>query len=114
MKTKKYTRKAAGIDTGKHKLDIAIHGSHDPLEVANDTAGHEQLIEWLVERKIKRIGIEASGGYEKAVVAALRPAGFQVIVFQAQAGPLLCRLQTAAGQERSHRRSPDRQVRGLL
>lgn len=82
MKTKKYNRKAAGIDTGKDKLDIAVHGSPDLLEVANDTAGHEQLIEWLVERKIKRIGIEASGGYEKAVVAALRLAGFQVIVFQ--------------------------------
>jgi transposase len=72
MKTKKDNRKAAGIDTGKDKLDIAIHGAHDLLEVANDTAGHEQLIEWLGERKIKRVGIEASGGYEKAVVAALR------------------------------------------
>ena len=84
MKMKKYSRKAAGIDTGKDKLDIAIHGSKDILEVANDGAGHEQLIAWLVERKIKRVGIESSGCYGKAVVAALRQASFQVMVFQPQ------------------------------
>ena len=82
MKKKQYSQKAAGIDTGKDKLDIAVHGSPDVSRVANDDAGHEQLIEWLVERKISRVGIEATGGYEKAVVAALRRAGFQVIVFQ--------------------------------
>lgn len=82
MKMKKYNRKAAGIDTGKDKLDIAIHGANDLLEVANAAAGHEQLIAWLGARKVKRIGIEASGGYERAVTAALRLANFQVIVFQ--------------------------------
>jgi transposase len=82
MKRKQYNRKAAGIDTGKDKLDIAIHGAPDVSQVANDDAGHRQLVQWLGERKIKRVGIEATGGYEKAVVAALRRAGFQVIVFQ--------------------------------
>jgi transposase len=82
MKRNKYSRKAAGIDTGKDKLDIAIHGSPDVSQVANDDAGHQQLVQWLGERKIKRVGIEASGGYEKVVVATLRRAGFQVIVFQ--------------------------------
>lgn len=82
MKMKKYNRKAAGIDTGKDKLDIVIHGANDLLEVANAAAGHEQLIAWLGARKVKRIGIEASGGYERAVTAALRLANFQVIVFQ--------------------------------
>lgn len=82
MKRNKYSRKAAGIDTGKDKLDIAIHGSPDVSQVANDDAGHRRLVQWLGERKIKRVGIEASGGYEKAAVAALRRAGFQVIVFQ--------------------------------
>jgi transposase len=52
------------------------------LEVANDGAGHERLIAWLEARQIRRIGIEASGGYEQAVVAALRLSGLQVIVFQ--------------------------------
>ncbi len=82
MKMKKYSRRAAGIDTSKDKLDIAIDGSKGALEVANDGVGHEQLVAWLSGHKIERVGIEASGGYEKAVVGALRLAGFQVIVFQ--------------------------------
>jgi transposase len=82
MKMKKYSRKAAGIDTGKGKLDVAIHGTGERLEVANDSAGHEHLIAWLRAHDVRRVGIEASGGYEKAVTAALRLAGFPVIVFQ--------------------------------
>lgn len=82
MKRTKYSQKTAGIDTAKDKLDIAIHGSEALLEVANQSAGHEQLIAWLEQREVKRVGIEASGGYEKAVVRALRLAGFEVIVFQ--------------------------------
>jgi transposase len=82
MKLNKYSDKAAGIDTGKHKLDVAIYGTEDRLEVANDCAGHERLIDWLREGDVQRVGIEASGGYEKAVTAALRLAGFLVIVFQ--------------------------------
>lgn len=82
MKRTKHSRKAAGIDTGKYQLEIALHGSPARLAVANDVAGHEHLTDWLAGHKIKRIGIEASGGYEKAVIAALRLAGFQVIVFQ--------------------------------
>jgi transposase len=82
MKLNKYSSKAAGIDTGKSKLDVAIQGTQDRLEVANDSAGHERLIDWLHARDVQRVGIEASGGYEKAVTAALRLAGFPVIVFQ--------------------------------
>lgn len=82
MKRTKYSRKTAGIDTAKDKLDIAVHGSEELLEVANHDAGHEQLIAWLGERKVKRVGIEASGGYEKEVVTALRLAGLEVIVLQ--------------------------------
>lgn len=72
----------AGIDTGKHKLDVAINGSSEPLQVANDCEGHRVLLAWLRQRKVERVGIEASGGYEQAVVAALRADGLVVIVFQ--------------------------------
>jgi len=82
VKMRKYSTKAAGIDTGKSKLDVAIHGTGERLEVANDSAGHEHLIAWLHAHDVRRVGIEASGGYEKAVTAALRLAGFLVIVFQ--------------------------------
>src|SRR5271154_1444395 len=40
------------------------------------------LVEWLQHQKVKRVGIEASGGYEQAVVAELRRKRFVVVVFQ--------------------------------
>ncbi len=81
-KMSKNTMMAAGIDTGKHMLDLALHGGKTRLQVENTEAGHGQLVEWLRRHKVGRIGIEASGGYEKAVVARLRRDGFPVVVFQ--------------------------------
>ena len=72
----------AGIDTGKHKLDVAIDGSAERLQVDNSPEGHQSLSAWLRQRGVERIGIEASGGYEQAVVSSLRADGFVVIVFQ--------------------------------
>jgi transposase len=72
----------AGIDTGKRKLDVALDRCVDKLQVSNDDAGHERLTEWLRQRHVRRVGIEASGGHEQAVVGRLRRAGFTVVVFQ--------------------------------
>jgi transposase len=72
----------AGIDTGKRKLDVAIDGNGEQLQVENTAQGHKVLLEWLQRHKVKRIGIEASGGYEQPVVAALRRKRFVVVVFQ--------------------------------
>ena len=72
----------AGIDTGKRKLDVALGGAGDRLGVANDPDGHAALSQWLGRHTVERIGIEASGGWEKAVVARLRQDGFTVVVFQ--------------------------------
>jgi transposase len=78
----KHTTICAGIDTGKHKLDVALDGRPEQLQVDNTPDGHGALSTWLRQRRVKRIGIEASGGYEQAVVAALRRNNFIVIVFQ--------------------------------
>jgi transposase len=72
----------AGIDTGKHKLDAAIDGSAEPLQVDNNPEGHRLLSAWLRRHGVERVGIEASGGYEQAVVSSLRADGFVVVVFQ--------------------------------
>ena len=72
----------AGIDTGKRKLDVAIDGSSSQLQVENTPEGRKVLLEWLRSRKVKRIGIEASGGYELPVVIELRRNRFVVVVFQ--------------------------------
>src|SRR5882672_1002958 len=81
-KMSKHNMVAAGIDTGKKKLDVALHGRKGYLQVANDEAGHERLSRWLVQHKVARVGIEASGGYERDVIAKLRKDGFTVVCFQ--------------------------------
>jgi transposase len=78
----KTTTRCAGIDTGKHKLDVAIDGGVERLQIDNSLQGHRSLLAWSRQHKIERIGIEASGGYEQPVVSFLRVNGFEVIVFQ--------------------------------
>jgi transposase len=72
----------AGIDTGKRKLDVALVEGVERLQADNTPDGHVALSAWLRRRRVERVGIEASGGYEQAVVSQLRRDGFQVIVFQ--------------------------------
>src|SRR5882762_5747568 len=81
-KMAKHTTICAGIDTGKRKLDVAIEGRRELLQVDNTAEGHKVLLAWLRQRRVKRVGIEASGGYEQPVVAELRRKRFVVVVFQ--------------------------------
>jgi transposase len=81
-KMSKHSMICAGIDTGKYKLDAAIDGRTEQLQVENTAEGHGTLSTWLRRHRVKRVGIEASGGYEQAVVVYLRRDGFVVILFQ--------------------------------
>jgi len=78
----KRTTICAGIDTGKRKLDVALDGGSEQLQVENTAEGHKALLQWLGRHKVIRVGIEASGGYEQPVVAELRRKRFVVVVFQ--------------------------------
>jgi transposase len=73
---------AAGIDTGKKVLDVALSRGEDRLRVDNTPSGWDELAGWLKRHRVRRVGIEASGAYEQGVVAALRQKKFIVIVFQ--------------------------------
>jgi transposase len=72
----------AGIDTSKDTLDAAIHQQTHRLNVKNRGDGYTELATWLKMHGVVRIGIEATGGYERGVVQHLRAAGFVVVVFQ--------------------------------
>jgi transposase len=72
----------AGIDTGKTWLDVATCPRGDKARFANTEDGHEELAAWLKARRIGRVGIEASGGYEQKVVAGLRDGGVEVALLQ--------------------------------
>ena len=90
---------AAGIDVAKAKLDIAVEGCSERWQVANNAAGFRDLVRLMRRRKVTRIGLEASGGYERDVVEHLRKAGFAVVVLQpiqvrAFATFMLCRAKS--------------------
>lgn len=72
----------AGIDTAKAKLDVAVHGRALRWQVDNELAGWQRLANVLAEAGVGRVGIEASGGYERGVVKHLRKTGFTVVVLQ--------------------------------
>jgi transposase len=72
----------AGIDTSKLKLDIAIDGGTERWQVANALPGWRVLTANLAKAGVTRVGIEATGGYERGVVEQLRAAGFVVLVLQ--------------------------------
>lgn len=74
--------KTAGIDTSKGKLDVAVHGRTRAWQVTNALAGWRILAARLAEAGVGRVGIEATGGYERGVVGHLRAAGFTVLILQ--------------------------------
>jgi transposase len=73
---------APGLTPANGSSDVAIDGSSDELQIDNTVEGHKTLSDWLRQHRVKRIGIEASGGYEQAVVAELRRKRFIVVVLQ--------------------------------
>lgn len=73
---------AAGIDVGKARLDAQVHGCASRFGAANSKTGYDDLIAWLTGEGVTRIGLEASGGYERAPAEALREAGFEVVLLQ--------------------------------
>jgi transposase len=74
-------------------LDVSVHGAGQALETTNDEAGLGELIVWLRAREVYRVGLEATGGYEKAVRLALEAAGFEVVIHQPLEVRLFARLK---------------------
>jgi transposase len=67
-----------GIDVAKGWLDVAVLQTGESFRIGNDTAGWAELIRRLKRRKVKAIGLEPSGGYERGVAKALRKADLPV------------------------------------
>lgn len=72
----------AGVDVSKPRLDVALHGSQAMTQVANTAAGHAELLLWLAQHNVGRVGLEATGGYERDLVQALTAAGLEVVLHQ--------------------------------
>ena len=93
MQQRKTSTKCAGIDVGKHWLDGAVHGQAETMRVRRDAGGIDALIAWLQGHGVERVGLEASGGYERLVVDALEAAGLEVVLHQALEVRLFARLK---------------------
>lgn len=69
-----------GIDVSKATLDVAVRPSGAAWQVANTPAAVEALAERLAALRPTVVVLEATGGYEHAVVAALAAARVPVVV----------------------------------
>lgn len=79
------TRHSVGIDVSKGTLDVQVRPTDAQWSVANDDAGIRSLIARLQTVAPTQIVIEATGGYELAVVSALAAAGLPVVVVNPRA-----------------------------
>ena len=69
-----------GVDVAKAELVIAIRPSGARWTVANDDGGIRTLLKRLRQHSAALVVLEATGGYERAVVAALAAARLPVVV----------------------------------
>ena len=69
-----------GIDVAKAQLDIAVRPTGDRWTVPNDEAGLAALVAQFQAVPPTLVVLEATGGYQRAVVAALAAAGLPVVV----------------------------------
>ncbi|MCL4275663.1 MAG: transposase [Anaerolineales bacterium] len=72
--------KFVGIDVAKDQLDIAVLGETKASQVGNNGTGIAKLIKTMQLLKPELIVVEATGGYQRAVVLGLYEAGLPVAV----------------------------------
>ena len=69
-----------GIDVSKHRLDVHVRPSGQTLTAARDSTGLQQLVGSLRKLAPALIVLEATGGFEITVAAALASAGLPLAV----------------------------------
>jgi transposase len=68
----------SGLDIAKQNLQLQLAGR--PHDLPNTTAGHRRLLKLLTRHPAVHVVCEATGGYEREVVAALHHANIPVSV----------------------------------
>ena len=71
---------AVGIDVSKERLDVHVHPAGTVLSLSRNGAGIEELTGALAAVAPQLVAVEATGGFETVVVAALAAAGLPVVV----------------------------------
>jgi len=78
--SKKKSTSFIGIDVSKRLLEVAAHQSDYQFRCANKASAFGELTVELIALRPARIVLEATGGLEIPVVAALHAAGLPVVV----------------------------------
>lgn len=74
------SRLCVGIDVSKDKLDVDWSDDRPPFAAGNTPDGHAQIVRVLSPLGIHRIVVEATGGYDRPIVAELAAAALPVVV----------------------------------
>jgi transposase len=74
------TSSYVGIDVSKDKLDVAVLGKKQTWQVKNACESIAGLVKQMLDEQPELIVVEATGGYQRAVVEALFHAGLSVAV----------------------------------
>jgi transposase len=69
-----------GVDVASQKLDLGCCGADDVETFENSVDGIGRLLDRLAADPVARIVVEATGGYETALVVRLDEAGLPVVV----------------------------------
>ena len=74
------SEKYIGIDVSKDRLDVAVLGERQEKQMSNTQKGIAEVVQRLKLLQPELIVVEATGGYQRAVVDALFHAGLAVAV----------------------------------
>jgi transposase len=74
------TSSYAGIDVSKDRLDVVVLGEERGWQVDNTRNGIAKVVQQIENLQPELIVVEATGGYQRAVVEALFHAGLSVAV----------------------------------
>lgn len=74
----------AGIDVSKERLDVAARPGGERFATTRDEAGLAELVKRLQGIKPELVVLEATGGYERIVLAALVNAGLPAVAVNPQ------------------------------
>jgi transposase len=85
--TKAAAQVFAGVDVSKDRLDVCLrwsepeqHNDEEAFIVTYDDSGIDALVFRLLEERPELVILEATGGYERAIVGALASVGLAVVV----------------------------------
>ena len=68
-----------GIDVGKYYVDVSLGSRGKSQRFKNDDAGIEAILALLKDHVVARVVLEASGGYQRQLLAAMLAAGLPAV-----------------------------------